>query len=121
MTRAPAVSAKPVISSSGSSLATWPGRMTRTRIAFSLAMPSIRSVSYNFLLECKVAAELLEGPLYAILVPRPRGEKAVWQIVINLAAKLWEKCANAMAARAKDGVHHGLVFLHFSCKGRFWA
>jgi hypothetical protein len=49
MMRAPAVLARPLISSSGSSPTGWWGRITRARIARSLATPSARSSSYTFL------------------------------------------------------------------------
>src|SRR5688500_2981184 len=66
--RAPAVFARPVISSSGSSPADWPSKITRTRTAFSLATPSARSVSYT-------AGGILRGRLALWLDARERGSE----------------------------------------------
>src|SRR5262245_25819110 len=89
-TRAPAVSARPVISSSGSSPTVCPGRITRTRTAFSLATPSIRSVSYTKFLGllgflglgmwflAELAGIGYVSSVVAILIPGKILEKADW-------------------------------------------
>src|SRR5262245_30413933 len=101
--------------------------MTRTRTAFSLAMPSIRSFSYKCFLalreprEDKVAGPFCLESLDAILVLRTSGEKAVWRAGIKLTRKVWKKSMNGTVRAPGQAVYHELASLHFSWKGRRYA
>jgi hypothetical protein len=76
-------------------------------------MPSLRSVSYKFFFslelprEDKVAGPFCLESLEAILVPRPRGEKGVWQIGMILARKMCEKAMDTSVGADHDAVYHG--------------
>src|SRR5207247_2004649 len=95
-----------------------PGRMTRTRTAFSLATPSLRWVSYSLWFLDKVAACLLLRSVFAILVPRQRGEKGDSESGHKNALKTVVGRGRADKVRRKRANYTGVISRHCSCRGR---